>query len=762
MLQIDKRVPSDEPRAKAEAPSPAEVFATYADFVRRQIPLIVAVMLLAVALGVVYSLTTPPSYTANAKLSLDSRKVQVFQQPSIVGDPAFNTGMVDSQVETLKSENISLAVIKDLKLWEDAEFTGPTHGLVGRLFELAGTLFGTVDPKSEFELIRTAVGRFAERLTVKRVGLTYIIDIGFTSLNPDRAAQIANAVAEAYIVDQLEAKYQATRRASAWLQDRIRELREQATAAERAVVQFRSQHNIVATGTGGRLVNEQQLVELNTQILQSRTQTADAKARLDRVEEILRAGAPDATVNESLRSDVINQLRRQYLDLKAKEADWSNRFGADHLAAINLRNQMFEIRRAIFDELQRIAETYKSDYEIAKQREEVVQKALDDAITQSKTTSQAQIELRELESTAQTYRALHDNFLQRYMESLQQETFPITDARVVTAASRPMGKSHPNTLLVLAISLAGGLILGLGLAALRDMSDRVFRTTAQVEELLQSDCISVIPLVKGADVKPSRSSRSAIDPAALGPRTIVPTNKSVLRYVVELPLSRFTEAIRSIKVAVDINGAVKSNKTIGFTSAFPSEGKSTVACSFAQLIADTGSRVILVDCDLRNPSLTRALAPTGTAGLFDVIAGRTPLEDAIWTDPVTKLNFLPATLNSGLAHTSEVLRSSALKGLFEKLSEDYDYVVVDLSPLAPIVDTRSTAHFIDSYVLVVEWGRTQRDVVVHALNTAWLLRQNLLGVVLNKSDTKALSRYEHYYGKNKYARHYSRYGYTNA
>jgi polysaccharide biosynthesis transport protein len=752
MLQIDRRVPSDEPRPALEPPSPAEVFATYADFVRRQIPLIVSVALLAVALGVVYALTTPPSYTAYAKLSLDSRKVQVFQQPSVIGDPAFNTGMVDSQVETLKSENISLAVIKDLKLWEDPEFTGPEHGLVGRLFNLVGGLFGTDAPKSEPELIRSAVRRFADRLTVKRIGMTYIIDISFTSLNPDRAAQIANAVAEAYIDDQLEAKYQATRRASGWLQDRIRELRNQATAAERAVVEFKSQHNIVATGSGGRSVNEQQLVELNTQALQARTQTADAKARLDRVEEILRAGAPDATVNESLRSNVINELRRQYLELKSKEADWSNRFGADHLAAINLRNQMFEIRRAIFDELQRIAETYKSDYEIAKQREEVVQRSLDEAIAQSKTTSQAQIELRELESTAQTYRALHDNFLQRYMESLQQET--ITDARIVTAASRPMGKSHPNTILVLAISLAGGLVLGLGLAALRDMSDRVFRTTAQVEDLLQSDCLSVVPLVKSADVKRSRFSL----PAVLGPRTIVPTTKDLLRYVIELPLSRFAEAIRSIKVAVDINGAVKSSKTIGFTSASPGEGKSTVACSFAQLVADTGSRVVLVDCDLRNPALTRALTPKTTAGLFDVIAGRTALQDAIWTDPVTKLSFLPASLNSDLTHTSEVLRSNALKELFEKLSQDYDYVVVDLSPLAPIVDTRSTAHFIDSYVLVVEWGRTQRDVVVHALKTAWLLRQNLLGVVLNKSDTKALSRYERYYGKNKA---YARYGYTH-
>jgi succinoglycan biosynthesis transport protein ExoP len=170
--------------------------------------------------------------------------------------------------------------------------------------------------------------------------------------------------------------------------------------------------------------------------------------------------------------------------------------------------------------------------------------------------------------------------------------------------------------------------------------------------------------------------------------------------------------------------------------------------------------VILVDCDLRNPALTRALAPTMTVGLVDVIAGTTPLEEAIWTDPVTKLNFLPAGQTSGSTHTSEVLRSDALKELFEKLRENYDYVVVDLSPLAPIVDTRSTVHFIDSYVMVVEWGRTQREVVQQALNTARSVYQNLLGVVLNKSDTKALGRYEGYYGKNKYTRYYSRYGYS--
>jgi succinoglycan biosynthesis transport protein ExoP len=759
MLQANKTAPVDERNAIAGSASPAELFSSVVSFVRRQYPVILAVGLLALALGVVYLLTTPPSFTGRSTLLIDTRKVQVFQQPTMIGDPTINTGMVDSQVEILKSENISLAVIKELRLIEDPEFAGSGGGLLGRLIGFVSDFFGPAAPKSEFELTRRAVRALADRLSVRRVGLSYIIEISFVSLDPERAAQIANAVADGYIVDQLEAKYQATRRASVWLQDRIRELRDQASAAERAVVEFKGQHNIVGTGTGGRLMNEQQLAEINSQLVLARAQTAEARARLDRIDDIRRAGAPDATVTDSLRNDVITKLRQQYLDLKNREADWSNRYGRTHLAAVQLRNQMSEIRRSILDELGRIAETYKSDFEIAKQREEVIQKSLGDAVSESKTTNHAQIALRELESTSQTYRALHDNFLQRYMESLQQQSFPITEARVVTPASRPLEKSHPKGLLVLAIAGVGGLMLGFGVAALRDMADRVFRTSGQVEAALQADCLSVVPAVKGMEAK-AAAARAPADGGSPAPRTIV-SSTPIFRQVIDAPFSRFTESIRSIKVAVDINGVGRTSKVIGFTSSLPNEGKSTVSCALAQLIAHTGSRVILVDCDLRNPSLTRALAPRVSAGILDVLSAKLPIEDIVWTDPTTNLAFLPAPAKSRFAHTSEVLGSDATKWLFERLREKYDYVIVDLSPLAPVVDVRSTSHFVDSYVFVVEWGKTNKDLVEQSLNAARGVYQNLLGVVLNKSDTSVHGRYDGVHGNYYHKKYYARYGYTD-
>ena len=201
--------------------------------------------------------------------------------------------------------------------------------------------------------------------------------ISFRSLNSDRAAQIANAVADAYIDDQLEAKYQAARRAGTWLQDRLRELREQASTAERAVVDFKNKHDMI--DAGGRTINEQQLAELNSQLVLARAQTADAQARVDRVQAVLSSNSPEATVSatvaDTLKNEVISKLRSQYLELSRREADWTVRYGASHLAVVNLRNQMRELQNSIRNELQRIAETYKSDLEIAKQREVNTQSA---------------------------------------------------------------------------------------------------------------------------------------------------------------------------------------------------------------------------------------------------------------------------------------------------------------------------------------------------------------------------------------------------
>ena len=610
--------------------------------------------------------------------------------------------------------------------------------------------------------MRTAIGTFEDNLKVKRSGLTYTIDIEFKSLNPERAAQVANATADAYVVDTLDAKYQTTRRAASWMQDRLKELREETANAEHAVVDYKTKNHIV--DSGGRLMNEQQLAELNSALIQARAMTAETKARLDRVQQIIAQGDVDpassvtATVADTLKSEVINKLRTQYLEFDAKASLWTPKYGANHLAVVNLRNQMRELRRNIFAELERTAETFKSDYEIAKAREESVQKSLNQIVAKSQTTNEAQITLHSLQSTAETYRALYDSFLQRYMESVQQQSFPVSEARLITSATRPLTKSSPKSMLVLALAGFGGVILGLGLGVLRDISDRVFRSTGQVEERLKADCISVVPLVKSA---PKPKEEQWPDVLFLADPRIAASSwtTELLSTVANSPLSRFAESIRAIKVAADLK-VVKTNRVIGITSSVPNEGKSTIAVALAELIAHGGARVLLVDCDLRNPSLSRKLAGEAEVGLLEVIAGRVSIEDVLWFDAATGFEFLPAILPARLAHSSEILRSELTLKLFEALRDSYDYVIVDLSPLAPVVDVRVVTSLVDSFVFVVEWGRTKIDVAEHALANAPGVHENLLGVVLNKADMNTFARYQSHRGNYYYNRYYARYGYT--
>ena len=195
---------------------------------------------------------------------------------------------VDSQIEILQSENFALSVIKKLRLTEDPEFTEPSDGLIGVAHKIKSILFGSKKKeRSESELTQRAVAAFERKLKVSRVGYSYAIEITFQSLDPDRAAQIANAVADAFIVDQLDARYQTIREATTWLQERLDELRVQASAAERAVVEYKTKNNIVNAGDG-RLINEQELAQLNTALVQARAAKAEAQARLDRIRQILR------------------------------------------------------------------------------------------------------------------------------------------------------------------------------------------------------------------------------------------------------------------------------------------------------------------------------------------------------------------------------------------------------------------------------------------------------------------------------------------
>ena len=727
-------------------------------FLLRQYLVILFLVLLAAVAGAIFLVVTPPTYSAQAKIFIGTQRAQFIQQQSIFPDAPIDNAQMESQLQILQSKAIIASVVQKLKLADDPEFAKPSDGPIQRVFRFLRKQT-SADAESKYDAIETAIATLTDRLTLNRVGMSFLIEINVNSRSPEKSAQIADAVATAYIDDQQGVKQQANRIASTWLQERLQQLGEQNAAAERAVIEFKQQNNIVSAA--GKRMDEQILEDLNARLVAARTHLSDVLARLTRIESIISTWNPsaklDASVSDELTSPILTTLRQQYLDLSRKEVEYSAQYGRDHHAVVNLRNKLRDLRTSTFDELRRIAETFKSDYAIAKQRQAEVEKQLDQATSQSQMANKAQVRLRELESTAATYHSLYESFLQRYMGGVQQDSFPLANARVISLASPLTIKVKPRPLLVFALSFMGGMALGIGVGLLRDLMDRVFRTSAQVQSLLQIPCIAMVPLVKTSALTQLRRKRLPTN--ASGAKTVT-RDASVFWRVVDSPLSLFAESIRSIKLATHDYG-IEPNKVIGFTSALPNEGKSTIAAAAAQLMAQGGSRVIIVDCDLRIPSLSRTLAPDATAGIVDVISGARSLDETIWRDPATNLFFLPA-IKTAPQYSSEVLAHEQTKKLIERLQASFDFVVIDLPPLVPIVDARAAAHLVDCMILVIEWGRTKINVVQHALDTAPNVHSAIIGAVLNKTNMNNLPQYDlHHKGMYK-NRYYARYSYSHS
>jgi capsular exopolysaccharide synthesis family protein len=398
---------------------------------------------------------------------------------------------------------------------------------------------------------------------------------------------------------------------------------------------------------------------------------------------------------------------------------------------------------------------------VAKQRQQAIEKQLADAISMSRTTNSAELTMQELQGKAKGYRTLYETFLQRYMGSTQQESFPIPEARLISPAAPPPGKSKPKSSLILALGVFGGFVLGLAAGLLRDAMDRVFRTSSQLETELRLRCLSLVPRINPPKPRTGRLPRLLRRPTPAAQQRTMSAGSAIYQAIVGVPLSRFVESIYAIKLAIDLSPTKTSNKVVGITSSLPDEGKSTVAATLAHLIGLAGKKVIIVDCDLRNPSLSTNVAPSASAGIVEVAAGLRSLEETVWSDPKTNVVLLPATRESRPVHTSDILASEQTKKLFDRLRAQYDYIIVDLPPLSPIVDVRATTPLIDCFVLVVEWGQTKIDVVQHALHTAPDVYDATIGAVLNKTNIKAMRKYDNYrsdYYSNKY---YGRYGLTD-
>ncbi|GLQ53662.1 polysaccharide biosynthesis tyrosine autokinase [Devosia nitrariae] len=709
---------------------------------RRQLWVTVSAVLAVLVLGVIHFLTSVPIYTASSRVLIDSADSRIIEELSAVGGVTDDEASILSQVELLKSEELALAVVDDLDLTTDPRLWMGSGSLLSDLRNFIVSLTSlfmaeaAIQGEGEADHRSEAAEHLASNLFVVRVGRTYVLEISYASPRPQFAAEIVNAYAEAYLGDQLDAKYEATRRASSWMQDRIAELRQQALESDLAVQNYRAEKGLITTG--GELLSEQELSQIARQLVEARAETASADAQLRSIQAIIESGEMDAVVSDALSMPVISGMRERYLEASRQEADISARLGADHATAVRLRGEMQEYRRQMFGELSRIAESYRSTLEMARTRQTNLEQQVAEATGISTTANDDLVQLRELEREAETYNSLYQTFLERYQVAVQQQSFPVTAARIISRAETPKKPSSPRLPISLAISAGLGMILGGGLGALREFRDRFFRTADQVRDELGVEFLGFVPVLQNT----LRGRQNLAVRSGHGNGKSLVKTQSITTHVVDRPSSLFAETMRSAKLAVDLMVEHKAPRVIGLVSVMSGEGKSTVSMNLAEYLAKQGARTLLIDGDLRSGACSRALAPDADCGLAEVLLGTAPVARAIYRDHDSDMMFLPTSAKRSVPYSAELLASHTMADLLAAAGNSFDYVVIDLPPLGPVVDARAIADKMDAFVLVVEWGKTPRRLVRSTLRFEHLIADKCVGVVLNKVDIKKLKLYD--------------------
>jgi succinoglycan biosynthesis transport protein ExoP len=679
-----------------------------------------------------------------------------------IAELRFDTSAIGSQVEVLKSEKVARGVVAAMKLADDPSFMLEGKSPFERAYSDLRSLlnfdgwFVTREP-SNGEREREVAGYLDANLEVIRVPGTYVLAVYYTSPKPGQAAAIADGFAEAYLADQLDSKYDATRRAAGWLETRIAELKKKSIDSDLAIQAFKAQHGLIVTGSDrqNELISDRQLTEMNGQLMAARADTLNAEARYAQIQGLLNSGRVGATVPDSFGNPIINDLREKFIATSKLLAQYEGKLDPENLQIMTWKKNLTEYERLINEELKRISESYRSQVEVARVKEQSLSEAMAKLVGSNAETNQTLVQLRELEREADAYRTLYQTFMQRYQEAVQQQSFPITEARVINRAWTPGAPSYPKKGIILPLSLLVGAMFGAGLGVLREYRDRAFRVGPQVRDELGLEFLGMLPLVdhsKRLKVKEGDASDEL---------KVVRRTDDLQGYSIDHPLSTFAEALRKAKISVDLSLADRRPKIIGVTSVSPGEGKSTVAKNFATLLAHLGARTVLIDADLRNPGLSRGIARGAQAGLVEAIREGRAVTDLLLAERDSGLFVLPAVIKKSVLHTSEVISSAGMRSVLTQVSEVADYVILDLAPLGPVVDTYAVAPLMDGFLLVVEWGRTPREMVRHLLNSHEKIYEKCIGVLLNKANLKKVDLYEHYGPRHYHYNQYSKYSSQN-
>jgi len=722
-------------------------------FWRRKV-VFVGTVVMVTAAAVFYAMTATPLYTGETLVRIEPSQPMVIDLPEIGGSFEADASTIESEVEMLQSRAFAGRMVDELGLLEDAEFNKELEPDSGPFWEqidwrayvpapiLDFVFDRSVEERLELEAAAAsdpdeaarlrAIQAFRDKLSVGQISRSYVLRIAFTSEAPDKAARIANAVGENYIVSQLEKKHATAERAADWLKERVDEMRERVVEAESKIVEFQNERGLSSEGRIDPL--QQQLGEINTQLSEAQATRAEAEARYNQVQSLLRSADGVSAAAKVLNSEMMSELRSEESELRRELSELSTMYGERHPQMVNVRAELENVREKMVEEVERIVNDLSNEVEVARARERELRQNLERLQGEVRGQDVSSVELRQLEREADSAREIYENFLQRLREVNEAQNLQRADATILSAADVPVDPSWPNKKLIVLVAFGASVMLGSVFVFLLERwdSDYGFRSAEEVHAALDLKALALVPDLSRRETRDSTAEE----------------------YILHRPQSAFAEALQRIRTSIFLASGSRPPKTVLVTSSVPVEGKSLISVSLARQSARSGLRTLLIDADLRRPRLHEVVRVANQNGLADVLYGDLSLEAAIRTDDKSGLKFVPA----GIAPVSppDLFRSKAMRRLLDDLEHDYDLVIVDSPPVGAVSDSLILSGMVDRTLYVVRWERTPRNVATAGIRQVEDAGGEIAGVVLSRVDVRKHAQYG-YADSGAYSGHYGKY-----
>jgi polysaccharide biosynthesis transport protein len=712
-------------------------------FLRRQVWTISGITVFVMVLAAILVFQITPRFTAEAQILLDTRKMQVVDFQSVLSGLTPDAAVIRSELQVLRSRSLVDKVVQKLNLTDMPGFKlketdhrsllstlSPANWLPQSWLATLGLGGQTLNPSPsplETQRLQHAVDVLLLNLSILNDGRSYVITIRYEDPDPERAAAIVNTLTDLYLVEQLEAKFDATRRANDWLSKHIDELRDKVRESDEAVQVYREQHKLDQLKDG--TVNQQQLAELNSQLVLAHADRVQAEARLRQVQGTIRSPAAADSSIEVLNSPLIQKLREEEAELRRKQAELSTRYLDDHPEMVNIRAQIRDLDHKISDEMGKIMASVASQAEVARAREAALRDSIDQLQKNNSQSALAEVKLHALERESTANQTLFQNFLSRFKETSSEESFQKADARIISPAEIPNSPSYPRKGLALGLTAIFAIGLGILIAVLIERIDVGIRSPEQIEAIMGIRGLGIVPAL----------TRAGSDQTSLADE------------VVKNPKSQFSEAIRTIRTGILLSDEKTPPKVVLVTSSLPFEGKSSFAVSLAKSAALSQQRVLLIDCDLRRASVAKLMHVEGGNELMQALSGSNALKDAVQVDKDSGLHFLRS--KSSVINPPDLFASELFRTFLMNAREQYDLIVLDSPPALAVSDSLILSRLADATVFLVRWAKTPRQVVLSSLR----LFDNaqgvgITGVVLSRVNVRrhslyAYGDYGYYYGR---------------